>query len=670
MTTTSVSDPMVGNVLGGRYAIERRIARGGMATVYEATDRRLQRTVAVKIMHEGLGDDDDFAGRFDREARAAARLSHPNIVSVFDRGQDLGRPFIVMEYVPGITMRRVISRRAPLPPATALAHIEEVLLALVAAHENQIVHRDIKPENILLDEREQVKVADFGLARAITAQTATATQGLLIGTVSYLPPELVTEGRATPRSDVYSTGVVLYEMLTGAKPHTGDSPIQVAYAHVHNDVPPPSAGVAVSWRESERGIPPYVDALVRAATRRDPSERPADAREFLAMVRRARRSLAAGVMNDPGLTADFQRRFATEPPLPATPVSPLSPDRVFDGASGGSAAGAGLETTRIAEPADHQIHPLVPASPPSPDLETAPDDEPRRGTRRVLGATLLVLTLLVGLGGGWWFTEGRWHDVPNLVTMTEPEATRAASDAGLTVTFTEAFDDAVPAGAVISTDPGVGDRLLADQEIHAVLSRGPELFGVPEVAGRTLDEATAAITQASLRVGTISEEWDAAAPEGTVLTSSIAPGQEVRRDTPVDLTVSKGPEPIDVPTVVGERRPEAERAIEDAGFTHSATEEFSDTVPAGTVISQNPRDTTLFAGDNVAIVVSKGPETVAMPNVVAMKVDAATRTLRDAGLEVETKESDNFLDLGFVSRTDPEPGQQVAKGTKVTLYLV
>ena len=178
MTTTSVSDPLLETVLGGRYAITRRIARGGMATVYEATDRRLSRTVAVKVMHEGLGDDDDFAGRFDREARSAARLNHPNIVSVFDRGNDDGRPYIVMEYVPGITMRRVISRQAPIVPIRALSMIEDVLLALIAAHDSNLVHRDIKPENVLIDERGEVKVADFGLARAITTQSATATQGL------------------------------------------------------------------------------------------------------------------------------------------------------------------------------------------------------------------------------------------------------------------------------------------------------------------------------------------------------------------------------------------------------------------------------------------------------------------------------------------------------------
>ena len=213
-----------------------------MATVYRGVDTRLTRTVAVKVMHVGLGDDAEFARKFDREARAAAKLSHPNVVAVFDQGSDIveghsSRPYIVMEHIDGQTLRDVINREAPLTPVRALEAIEPVLAALAAAHDAGLVHRDVKPENVLISDRGQVKVADFGLAKAISSQTSTATQGLLIGTVSYLPPELVVSGQADARSDVYSAGVVLFELLTGLKPHTGDTPIQVAYAHVHKDVP-------------------------------------------------------------------------------------------------------------------------------------------------------------------------------------------------------------------------------------------------------------------------------------------------------------------------------------------------------------------------------------------------------------------------------------------------
>jgi eukaryotic-like serine/threonine-protein kinase len=294
----TVADPMIGRVLDGRYRVGPRIARGGMATVYEATDLRLDRTCALKIMHSGLGDDDEFAARFVREAHSAARLSHPHVVGVFDQGDDDGTLFLAMEYIPGHTLRDLIRKESPMAPAKALAVIDPVLSALAAAHQAGMIHRDVKPENVLLADDGRVKVADFGLARAISAETQhTATGGVLIGTVSYLSPELVVDGKADARSDVYAAGVVLYEMLTGRKPHDGESPIQVAYKHVHEDVPPPSHEI--------RGIPPYVDALVARATARDRELRPADARVLLHQVRRVRAALDEGLADDPELTADL-----------------------------------------------------------------------------------------------------------------------------------------------------------------------------------------------------------------------------------------------------------------------------------------------------------------------------------------------------------------------------
>ena len=280
-----------------------------MATVYEATDLRLDRTVAVKVMHEGLADDEEFVARFQREARSAARLAHHNVVAVFDTGDDHGTLFLVMEYVPGLTLRDLIRKEAPMSPAKALAVIEPVLSALAAAHDAGILHRDVKPENVLLADDGRVKVADFGLARAINSETQhTATGGILIGTVSYLSPELVVNGKADARADVYAAGVLIYEMLTGHKPHTADSPIQVAYKHVHEDIPPPSA--------STRGIPPYVDALVARATARDTALRPADARVLLHQVRRVRNALDHGVTHDPDLLADL---------TPTTPIGSRTP---------------------------------------------------------------------------------------------------------------------------------------------------------------------------------------------------------------------------------------------------------------------------------------------------------------------------------------------------------
>ena len=303
---TTVTDPLVGRLLDGRYRVSSRVARGGMATVYRATDARLDRVVAVKVMHPGLGDDADFARRFVREARSAAQLSHPNVVAVHDQGEDDGLLYLVMEYVEGWTLRDLMRERGPLQPGDALALLEPVLCALAAAHAAGIVHRDIKPENVLISDDGQVKVADFGLARAVTAASATtATGGLLIGTVSYLAPEIVLDGAADARCDVYAVGVLLTEMLTGRRPHEGDSPIQVAYKHVHDDVPPPSRVLA--------GLPPSIDDLVLQATTRQPEGRPADARELLRQVRQVRQELATRV-EDPQPALAAKHPQATTPP--------------------------------------------------------------------------------------------------------------------------------------------------------------------------------------------------------------------------------------------------------------------------------------------------------------------------------------------------------------------
>ncbi|MDQ4007485.1 MAG: protein kinase, partial [Actinomycetota bacterium] len=294
---TTAADPLVGTLLDGRYRVGPRIARGGMATVYEATDTRLDRVVAVKVLHSGYAEDESFVSRFIREARSAARLAHPNVVGVFDQGDDAGTLFLAMEYVPGCTLRDLMRQQGPLSPARAVALLEPVLSALAAAHDAGLVHRDVKPENVLLTDDGRVKVADFGLARAVTTATNTATTGVLLGTVSYLAPELVTDGTADARSDVYSVGVLLYELLTGRKPHQGETPIQVAYKHVHEDVPPPSASV--------EGIPPYVDALVARVTARQRDARPADAKVLLHQLRRVRHALDHGVHDDPELTEDL-----------------------------------------------------------------------------------------------------------------------------------------------------------------------------------------------------------------------------------------------------------------------------------------------------------------------------------------------------------------------------
>ena len=389
------ADALIGRVLDGRYLVGPRIARGGMATVYEATDLRLDRTVAVKVMHEGLADDEEFVRRFQREARSAARLAHHNVVAVFDTGDDNGTLFLVMEYVPGLTMRDLIRKEAPMSPARSLAMIEPVLAALAAAHDAGILHRDVKPENVLLADDGRVKVADFGLSRAINSETQhTATGGILIGTVSYLSPELVVDGKADARSDVYAAGVLIYEMLTGHKPHQADSAIQVAYKHVHEDIPAPSA--------STPGIPPYVDALVARATSRDPSYRPADARVLLHQVRRVRHALDHGVVDDQDLlddlTPDHPRRRRAHPDRRAPrpdhrPAGRRLPCREERRRlrPGARRPGAAARSSADADPAastGRRPSPAVPASPLPPRAGAADArggaGGPRRARRLVL----------------------------------------------------------------------------------------------------------------------------------------------------------------------------------------------------------------------------------------------------------------------------------------------
>ena len=392
-------DPMVGRLLERRYRIGPRIARGGMASVYEATDTRLDRTVAVKVMHPGLGDDQEFAERFVREARAAARLNHPHVVGVYDQGDDTSdgqdTVFLVMEYVPGHTLRDVVRKEAPMPPRRALALLEPVVSALGAAHRAGLIHRDVKPENVLIaDEAHggRIKVADFGLAKAVSADTQhTATGGVLIGTVSYLAPELVVDGRADARADVYAVGVVLYELLTGAKPHEGESPIQVAYRHVHHDVPMPSL--------VQPGIPDYVDALVARATSRDRDHRPADATVLLHHLHRVEQALREGLDSDPELAADLlpRRAPADEAPEPGNDTTPEPFDagalalltEVDPRDSGLVADGSPDRTTALERhpvPADEtraapMTEPMMAAAPAAAAAPTAAATRPASGTR-------------------------------------------------------------------------------------------------------------------------------------------------------------------------------------------------------------------------------------------------------------------------------------------------
>ncbi len=685
-------DPLLGQILGDRYQIVRRIARGGMATVFEAVDVRLSRTVAVKVMHPGL-DGADVAARFDTEARAAALLSHPHVVGVFDQGCDDGRPYIVMEYVRGITLRQLITLEAPFPAARALQLFEPIVAALAHAHGAGLIHRDVKPENVLISERGQVKVADFGLARR--ASTASVAEGgVVIGTVSYIAPEVVSRGVASPRSDVYSLGILLYELLTGQKPYRRPDPLEVAYAHVHEDVPAPSA----SDTRAEP-IPAFLDDLVRTATARHQATRPADAGLLLRQVRAARSAIAApvddlGALRALMLASSPRQAEDAAAHLPqlvgAATGAPRDPAHRSASAPSNAVEAPGTREIRtmpsnLASPTFDMVEdgppyfsdsaePISPSSPPGRTGSMPPrsdwDHTPvfRRRRLSVLVASLAVLAALVF--GGWWVTAGRLPAIPSTVGLPQTEARAAVAGAGLSVQFVREFSDSVPAGVSTRSDPAAGVRLEHGSTVIVYLSQGPQLFDVPALAGHSRDEALRLLGDASLSAGAITEAYDAKVAAGQVAGQSVTPGTGLRRGGAVDFVLSLGPEPAALPALTGRPVAEARAALTAAGFKVTVTERPSATVPAGEVLAQSPAAGQVRKGSTVALTVSKGPGSVLVPDVRRLDAASAVARLQSAGFTVTVTASPKPASLpGTVVSTAPLPGGRLTVGSAVTVYV-
>jgi eukaryotic-like serine/threonine-protein kinase len=649
---TQVSDRLVGRVLDGRYRVDARVAKGGMATVYEALDMRLDRTVALKVMHDGLGDDAQFTRRFVAEARAAARLSNPNVVAVFDQGDDDGTLFLAMEYVRGRTLRDVIRDEAPLSPARALDLLTPVLSALSAAHDAGIVHRDIKPENVLISDKGAVKVADFGLARAVSASGNTATQGLLMGTVSYLAPELVTDGSADARSDVYSAGILLYEMLTGNKPHSGDTPIQVAYAHVHADVPPPSL--------EQPSIPPYVDALVQRATARDRDLRPTDARVFSRQVHRVRSALDEGLPDDPELTGDL-----------TVPIQQIRQDSGYDD---GYTRG---EAPPDSQPIRHDtiVVPVDRGRPTGAPAKTAPSTPlpmPQRRRSRGPIALILILAAAIAIGtSAWYYGIHRYTTTPELVNMSPAAAADAAAKEGLkTSTDNQDYSEDVKAGAVMGTDPAPGERIRKDGTIGLTVSKGPERYRVPQLVGLQLDAAQQALSPIKLITGQISEQYNETVPQGKVIAISPRFNTEVKPGTAVNFAVSKGKRPITVPDLTGKSYKDAKKTLTKLGFVVGRSTQYDEKVAEGNVISQSPNSGTLFAKDKVSLVVSLGPPLVEVPDVKRKTTADAQKILGDAGFKVTVQKAPFNLGLNIVAAQSPVGGRKVKPGSTIVITVL
>ena len=646
--SVNTTDPMIGRLLDGRYQVRSRIARGGMATVYLATDLRLERRVAIKIMHGHLLDDSQFRERFIQEARSAARLAHPNVVNVFDQGQDTDMAYLVMEYLPGITLRDLLQEHRILTTEQTLDIMEAVLGGLAAAHKAGIVHRDLKPENVLLADDGRIKIGDFGLARAASANTATGAA--LLGTIAYLSPELVTRGIADARSDIYAAGIMMYEMLVGEQPFRGEQPMQIAYQHANEAVPMPSV--------KNPRVPHELDELILWATSRDPEARPKDARVMLDQLFEIHSALMDRL---PSSASTSSQRTIVMPT--AAETGPTGPDQ----------RGPTAETQVLGGRA--RIEPRMPVRDNAALLAEKTRQRRRRGV--VLLVTIIVLALIAA-GTGWYFGWGPGSQVriPDTIAGTTPaEATEILTDLGLKVDPTNGttYSPDVPVDLVADTAPeSLGGFVPHGETVQLLISLGPEPLAVPTLVGLPEDQAKSAIEDARFTVGESIHQFDPEVSLGTVLDALAADGSSLvgaptyGEGQAITLVVSAGA----LPDLTNKSVEEATAILEGVGLEAGAVreDEHSDTVPQGAVIRAVAVDgvSPIRVGDEVDLITSKGVENVLIPDLVGQTWADAKQQLIDAGFELDYNIfADAAPGLFTVSDLTPDGGTMAPKGSVV-----
>jgi serine/threonine-protein kinase len=628
---------LTGELIDGRYQLLRQVANGGMASIYEAIDTRLDRKVAVKIMHPHLAQDEAFVSRFIKEAKAAAALSHPNIVAVQDQGwNQSGVPavFLVMELIEGHTLREYLNERGRFEVKDAINYLTPILSALAAAHALGIVHRDIKPENILISNEGRIKIADFGLARGeIIGSTMTAESSVILGSVSYLSPEQVQRGIADSRSDVYAAGIIAYEMLTGEKPFSAESPIQIAYMHVNEEIP--------RLRSKRKDIPQALDDLIASSTAKNPDERPRTAGDFLAALQQIQIDLDPR-KNQMDLGLDL-------------PVEP------------------------IREKARKKVKEVAPVEVTAPVVETTKEirrkeEKKKRASIRVRRNRKVALVLAIALGiGGWWTLVGPGSRVvvPSTIGGSFDEAVSVIAPLGLTAVVLEnRFNEEVPKGKIIESIPAGGGKVDAGGTVKLVLSKGPERYAVPMTTGLTPEAAQTTLKKYPLMVGTVREVFNSEIPKGFVISTSPVSGTSVKRDTKIDLLVSKGIEQIALASYLGKSGEQALNELTEAGFSVEAGYAFNETVPELAVISQSPAGgASANKGGTVKILISKGPRNTVIPKtVITMEAKAAQQMLESLGLKVKVVSIGNNKKK-VVKRVSPAVNTIVKRGSLVTITV-